>query len=175
MYTQYIHVHVHVHNNIYTCICNIQYMYLVPLVFGRFPHIHVCVCIIPVWYLIEPGMYTKSAAAAAVLCKCSVANRLSHNMYARALCAGVADVVSVGCVYIGHSSPQEISRLTSSSASTPYGLQVDPLMSNITYELYTEQLEECNVVFDTVNPHTPSYKTVVIRNYRSAAVIYNAC
>lgn len=83
-------------------------------------------------------------------------------------CAGVADVVSVGCVYIGESTSRQVAQFTSTDVGQPPNQPVDPLISTIDYELYTERLEECNAVFDTVNPQTPSYKTVVIRNYRSA-------
>ena len=83
--------------------------------------------------------------------------------------AGGADVVSVGCVYTGASSSQEIKQLT--ATSDPSSLQsTDPLIGD-DYELYTNRLEDCSALFDTVNPHTPSYKTVVIRNFRSAVKI----
>ena len=87
------------------------------------------------------------------------------------MCTGTADVVSVGCVYIGESSSQEVEQFTSSDGSCQPNQRVDPVMSSIGYELHTEQLKECNVDFEAVNPHTPSYKTIVIRNYRSAAVL----
>ena len=85
-------------------------------------------------------------------------------------CTGTADMMSVGCVYIGNSSSQEISQFTAADNSQPTSTscKVDLLMNSIAYELYTELLEECNVVFDSVNPHTAAHKTVVIRNYRSA-------
>lgn len=80
------------------------------------------------------------------------------------LCTGVADVLSAGCVYIGDSSSQQVAQFTSGQ---PANQQVDPLISTIDYDLYTERLEECNITFDAANPRTSSYKTVVIRNYRS--------
>ena len=84
--------------------------------------------------------------------------------------AGSGDVVSVGCVYIGDSSLQEISQFTTSSDSSDEDRSnqrgVDPVISAIDYDLYMEQLEEASVAFDVVNPHSPAYKTVVIRNYR---------
>lgn len=92
--------------------------------------------------------------------------------------AGSADVVSVGCVSIGDSSRLEISQLTSDNTSGGGGGDnisnwrgVDPVISAADYDLYTEQLEECRVVFEVVNPHSPAYKTVVIRNYRSASCV----
>ncbi|CAI8007765.1 Deleted in lung and esophageal cancer protein 1 [Geodia barretti] len=80
---------------------------------------------------------------------------------------GSGDVVSVGCVSIGDSSLQEISQFTSDGNDADRSNQrgVDPVMSAVDYDLYTEQLEECSVVFDVVNPRSPAYKTVVIRNY----------
>jgi hypothetical protein len=84
---------------------------------------------------------------------------------------GSGDVVSVGCVSIGDSSLQEISQFTSDGsenhdADRSHQRGVDPVMSAVDdYDLYTEQLEECSVVFDVVNPRSPAYKTVVIRNY----------
>lgn len=79
-------------------------------------------------------------------------------------CTGVADVLSAGCVYIGDSSSQQVAQFTSGQSANQ---RVDPLISTIDYDLYTERLEECNITFDAVNPQTSSYKTVVIRNYRS--------
>lgn len=79
-------------------------------------------------------------------------------------CTGVADVVSADCVYIGDSPSQQVAQFTSGQ---PANQQVDPLITTIDYDLYTERLEICNVTFDAVNPQTSSYKTVVIRNYRS--------
>ena len=79
--------------------------------------------------------------------------------------------MSVGCVSIGDSSLQEISQFTSDGsenhdADRSNQRGVDPVMSAVDdYDLYTEQLEECSVVFDVVNPRSPAYKTVVIRNY----------
>ena len=87
------------------------------------------------------------------------------------MCTGTADVVSVGCVYIGDSSSQEVEQFTFGDGSCQPNQRVDPVMSSIGYELHMEQLKECNVEFEAVNPHTPSYKTIVVRNYRSAAVI----
>ena len=63
---------------------------------------------------------------------------------------------------IGNSTSQEVSRLTPSDTNQG----VDPVISAIDEELYTERLEDCSVVFDSVNPHSTAYKTVVIRNYR---------
>lgn len=79
---------------------------------------------------------------------------------------GSADVVSVGCVSIGNTSQQEIQQLMSYDNENQHGERVDPLMIAVDYELYTEKLDECSVVFDAVNPRASSYKTVVIRNYR---------
>jgi hypothetical protein len=84
---------------------------------------------------------------------------------------GTADVVSVGCVFIGESSSEEVEQFTSGDGGCQPNQRVDPVMSSIGYELHTERLKECNVDFEAVNPHTPSYKTVVIRNYRSVAII----
>ena len=87
------------------------------------------------------------------------------------VCTGTADVVSVGCVFIGESSSEEVEQFTSGDGGCQPNQRVDPVMSSIGYELHTERLKECNVDFEAVNPHTPSYKTVVIRNYRSVAII----
>ena len=84
---------------------------------------------------------------------------LNYAMY-----AGSADVVSVECVYIADSSSLEVAQFTSPDVSQG----VDPVISSIDYDLYTERLEECSVEFDAVNPLSPSYMTAVIRNYRSA-------
>ena len=87
--------------------------------------------------------------------------------------------MSVGCVSIGDSSLQEISQFTSDGNDADRSNQrgVDPVMSAVDYDLYTEQLEECSVVFDVVNPRSPAYKTVVIRNYwyLSDSLVHNVC
>ena len=77
-------------------------------------------------------------------------------------CAGRADVPSVGCVSIRDSTSQEVAQFTTDQP----GQGVDPVISAIDGELYTDRLEDCSVVFDTVNPHRPAYKTLVIRNFR---------
>lgn len=88
--------------------------------------------------------------------------------------AGSADVVSMGCVYIGDSSSKEIAafQIHDSAGDEDQSNQtLDPVIIRDDYELYTDRLDdECSVLFDNVNPHTSSYKTIVIRNYRSAHV-----
>ena len=88
------------------------------------------------------------------------------------MCTGTADVVCVGCVWIGDSSSREVEEFTSSSAGrgqpSPW---VDPVISGIDYELHRDWLKECSVVFDTVNPHNAAYKTIVIVNHRSTCIV----
>ena len=102
--------------------------------------------------------------ACALLCMFACSVRMK-SIVGAFMTPGSADVLSVGCVSIGDSSSQEISQLTSCGDDKSNQV-VDPVMSAVDYDLRMDQLEDCGVVFDEVNPHCPAHKTIVIRNYR---------
>ena len=79
---------------------------------------------------------------------------------------GVAEKVSVGCVFTGPSSSSEIAGFTSSH--THFQLEgEDPIInSSDHYQQYEVVIRSPRVEFDPVNPHDPTYRTVVIRNFR---------
>ena len=83
-------------------------------------------------------------------------------------------MVSVGCVFIGDSSSQEVAQFTATDAKQ-HNQGVDSVISSINYDHYQEPVGDCTVVFDAVNPQNPAYQTVVIRNYRSVHTHAHTC
>ena len=77
---------------------------------------------------------------------------------------GVAERVTVGCVYTGPSTAAEIA--TFISGHTHHLMEgTDPFVnsSNCPYQ-YEDTIDYPSVEFDAVNPHNATYRTVVIRN-----------
>ena len=80
------------------------------------------------------------------------------NMY---MYVGAADMVVVGCVFIGDSSSEEMARVNASKCQEE---GVDPVIMGANYG--DQSVEESVVMFEAVNPGNCVYKTVAIRNYR---------
>ncbi len=79
--------------------------------------------------------------------------------------AGVSELVSVGCVFIGQSTSAEAAAF-SSSFSHSHCTEEDPTVGcSDCHSVYEEVIGGPCAEFHPVDPHRPAYCTVVVRNF----------